>query len=72
MHKTALTKLAVEDGDFTTDPAINAQKIEETIRKAITAQNRRLPSFKQIHKVEFRDTEFEKTTSRKIKRHLVK
>ena len=48
------------------------EEIEETIRKAITAQNRRLPSFKQIHKVEFRDTEFEKTTSRKIKRHLVK
>ena len=48
------------------------EEIEESIRKEITQQNRRLPSFKQIHKVEFRDTEFEKTTSRKIKRHLVK
>ena len=33
--KTALTKLAIEDGDFTTDPEINAQKIEETIRNTI-------------------------------------
>lgn len=33
--KTALTKLAVEDGDFTTDPAINAQKVEETIRNTV-------------------------------------
>jgi long-chain acyl-CoA synthetase len=34
--------------------------------------NRRLPSFKQIKTLELRDTEFEKTTSKKIKRHLVK
>ena len=38
----------------------------------ITALNRKLPSFKKIKALELRDTEFEKTTSRKIKRHLVK
>lgn len=42
------------------------------IQKAIAALNKRLPSFKQIHKLEFRKTEFEKTTTKKIKRHLVK
>lgn len=42
------------------------------IQKAITALNKKLPSFKQIRKLEFRKTEFEKTTTRKIKRHLVK
>ena len=34
--------------------------------------NRRLPSFKQVKAVEIRETEFEKTTTKKIKRHLVK
>ncbi len=44
----------------------------ESIRKSINNINRRLPSFKQIKAVELRNTEFEKTTSKKIKRHLVK
>lgn len=49
---------------------------KENIHAAITAKvndlNRTLPSFKQIKVVELRDTEFEKTTSKKIKRNLVK
>ena len=45
---------------------------EESIRRQISAINKKLPSFKQIHKIEFRDTEFEKTTTRKIRRNLVK
>ena len=48
----------------------------ETMHKAIYAKisdlNRKLPSFKKIKGLELRDEEFEKTTSRKIKRHLVK
>lgn len=47
-------------------------EIRASIQKSITELNKKLPSFKQIHKLEFRKTEFEKTTSRKIKRHLVK
>lgn len=46
--------------------------IRESIRNSINAMNRRLPGFKQVKAVEYRQTEFEKTTSRKIKRHLVK
>lgn len=46
--------------------------IHESIRKSVNQVNRRLPGFKQVKAVELRDTEFEKTTSKKIKRHLVK
>ena len=46
--------------------------IHESIRNSINELNRRLPGFKQIKNVELRRTEFEKTTSKKIKRHLVK
>ena len=42
------------------------------INDAIHAMNKQLPTHKQIKGLELRDTEFEKTTSRKIKRHLVK
>ena len=48
------------------------EQIHEIIYKEIMQINRRLPSFKQMKALELRDTEFEKTTSKKIKRHLVK
>ena len=48
----------------------------EEIQAAISAQikdlNKKLVAYKQIRIIEFRSTEFEKTTSRKIKRHLIK
>lgn len=47
-------------------------EIKESIRKSINAVNKKLPSFKQIKAVELRKTEFEKTTTKKIKRQLVK
>ena len=40
----------------------------EGVEEAILALNKNLPSYKQIQKVKFRDTEFEKTTTKKIKR----
>ncbi len=45
--------------------------VEKTVRDQIGKMNRRLVSYKQIRNVEFRYTPFEKTTSKKIKRHLV-
>ena len=48
------------------------EQIHEIIYKQIMQINRRLPSFKQMKALELRSTEFEKTTSKKIKRHLVK
>ena len=53
-------------------PDLTESDIRCEIQKSIAALNKKLPSFKQIHKLEFRKTEFEKTSSRKIKRHLVK
>ena len=46
--------------------------IAEIIKNEINTMNKKLPSFKQIRNIELRQTEFEKTTSRKIKRYLVK
>ena len=46
-------------------------KLEE-IRREVRQMNKRLPSFKQIKEIELRAEEFPKTTSKKIKRHLIK
>ncbi|MBQ7378053.1 MAG: AMP-binding protein [Clostridia bacterium] len=48
------------------------EQIKETISKQIKELNKSLVAYKQIRIIEFRSTEFEKTTSRKIKRHLIK
>ena len=53
-------------------PEMSENDLRTEIQKQITALNKRLPSFKQIHKLEFRKVEFEKTSSKKIKRHLLK
>ena len=47
------------------------EDIQKDLTAKVTALNKTLPSFKQIKKVELRDTEFVKTTSKKIKRNLV-
>ena len=58
------------------DPAFCAGKtqeeVEESIREGVRHMNKKLATFKQVKVVEFRKEPFEKTTSRKIKRHLVK
>ncbi len=43
---------------------------KDRIKAEVQALNKELPSYKQIQKVIFRDTEFEKTTTKKIKRFL--
>ena len=59
------------------DPKVRARNFKEvtlgyTAEMAINEANRHLPSFKQVHEVEIRYEEFEKTTSRKIKRYAIK
>lgn len=49
----------------------NAQ-IEQLVREQVRNINKKLPSFKHMTEVEVRWEEFEKTTSRKIKRYKVK
>ena len=48
------------------------EAIAEDIRHKVMDLNRKLPSFKQIRNMDIRETEFERTTSKKIKRYLVK
>lgn len=50
----------------------NVAEMKKELAAQINALNKKLPSFKHIRKVDLVDREFEKTTSKKIKRHLVK
>ena len=43
--------------------------MREQIKKDITELNKKLADYKKIRKVKFRAVEFEKTTSKKIKRN---
>lgn len=48
------------------------EEIHDALKAKINAVNKELVSYKQIRQIEIRDTEFEKTTTRKIRRNLVK
>ncbi|MCI8388292.1 MAG: AMP-binding protein [Clostridiales bacterium] len=48
------------------------EEIETAIKNAVNDINRALPSFKHMTEVEIKREEFEKTTSKKIKRYLYK
>ncbi len=50
-------------------PNEEIENAEEIIKAKIVEVNRTLPSFKQIAATKFRDTEFPKTTTKKIKRN---
>ena len=67
----ALTALVYPQPDKF-DRDATQEEIEQTIRNQINKMNHKLVSYKQIRNVEFRSEPFEKTTSKKIKRHLVK
>jgi long-chain acyl-CoA synthetase len=45
---------------------------EKYIAEKVSEINKKLPVYKQLAEIEVRRTEFEKTASRKIKRHLLK
>ncbi len=66
-----LTAIVFAAADKFAPEATDEEKLEQ-IRLAVRAMNKRLPSFKQIKEIELRAEEFPKTTSKKIKRHLVK
>ena len=48
------------------------EEIQKEMEKAINKINKGLPTHKHVKFVEIRNEEFQKTTSKKIKRHLVK
>ena len=51
---------------------ITPELVNDLISEAVKETNKELPAFKQIRKFYVRDSEFEKTTTQKIKRYLVK
>lgn len=80
--ETVVTAVKDDDGNdsslcahvFLNDDAAKQQGIEnpkETVKKDISAVTAQLPSYKHITEVVVRDTEFPKTTTRKIKRNLI-
>lgn len=54
-----------------THTRVTKEWIEDVVNQEIRALNRRLPLYKQIRRVRIKDSEFEKTTSMKIKRYLL-
>ena len=69
-HEEALCAEVFLNKDYLTENGIVAT--EESVKADIKAKCAALPSYKQISKVVIRDTEFEKTTTKKIKRHSIK
>ena len=67
---TAITAIVYPDKD--NYPDYTDEVFYEKILSHINEINKGLPSFKHITALEIRDTEFEKTTTKKIKRFLVK
>lgn len=53
-----------------TDAEEDREAVKEQIKRDIQAVNRTLAQYKQIRKIKYRTTEFEKTTTKKIKRFL--
>lgn len=51
---------------------ITPELVNEIISEAVKETNKELPVLKQIRKFHIRDSEFEKTTTQKIKRYLIK
>jgi long-chain acyl-CoA synthetase len=67
-----VTLTAIVYPDYTKfDDNVSEETVLRAIQNEVNAMNKKLPSYKQVKAIEIRNTEFEKTTSRKIKRHLV-
>ena len=56
--------------DFSYAEENKIQDIEHALKEEILRLNTLLPKFKQIQKILIRNTEFEKTTTKKIKRNM--
>ena len=67
---TKLYALIYPNEEFAKDK--EKEDLQAYFEAEIMKINHHVPTFKQIAFVELRDTEFEKTTTRKIRRHLVK
>ena len=68
--ETVITAVIYPNPDFSKGKT--KEEVEAAVREAVTEVNKSLPVYKQVRDTELRDTEFEKTTTRKIKRFLVR
>jgi long-chain acyl-CoA synthetase len=50
---------------------VTGEMVRKVIDREIRSLNRKLPPYKQIRRIRIRETEFAKTTTQKIKRHLI-
>lgn len=72
-HNVTITAIVYPNYDRAKEEGIAGEEnIRKAIEDAVRANNRRMSNYKHITAVEFREEPFEKTTSQKIKRHLVK
>ncbi len=51
--------------------AIGSERIREIIKKAVDETNQNIPMYKRVKRFTIRETEFDKTASRKIKRYSI-
>lgn len=65
-----ITAIVYPNPEKTTD--MSAEQKHAAVKQAINSINKTLPVYKQVREIEIRDTEFSKTSSKKIKRYNIK
>ena len=66
-----ITAIVYPNQDMVEAEALSKEDVYARLKESVNEVNKNLPVFKQIHELEVRDTEFEKTTTKKIKRYKV-
>ena len=69
--EVVITALVYPNQDLIEAEGLSKEDVYAKLKESINEVNKNLPVFKQIHDLEVRDTEFEKTTTKKIKRYKV-
>lgn len=70
--EVAITAIIVPDAQHPEIEGKTPSGVYDLVKAAVTEINKRVPTFKHITDIEIRNEEFEKNTSKKIKRYLVK
>ena len=69
---TAITAIIVPDKEHEAVKSLDGDAVYDYFKKQLSEVNKHLPLYKRIIDLEIRNEEFEKNTSRKIKRFLIK